>query len=152
MKRFVFALDSVLQLRLREEQRQQRIVSEASARLREIQIHLDDLDRQLCAATADLRAHLSQSRSNARWLNHHSRHEKSLCARRQEIERQLHQARRAHDAALKDLAAASAQRKSLEKLRERHEQQWRAEHDKAERATEDELGARQVRDTHPAHT
>jgi len=138
---FVFRLEGVLRLRLREEQQQQRVLAEAVAALLAEQ---NDL--------AALRGAMGRQREEARREQHVpaldmvtlrarsfylSRLERRAARAAQRVEE--HQAR--VEAERRELARRTARRKALDKLRERRFSEYRTRLERKAQAEQDERGA-----------
>jgi flagellar export protein FliJ len=142
MPKFTFRLDSVLRLCVHAEQREQRKVADAQVKLRDLQTKLQDTESVVASATAELRKHIGSGHLDARWLLQHSHHTQDLRARAAALSDEVFHAGLALATAQEVLVVASAQRKSLEKLKERQHEQFSLGEKKAERNVHDEIAAR----------
>ncbi|HEX8525229.1 MAG TPA: flagellar export protein FliJ [Tepidisphaeraceae bacterium] len=142
MPRFVFKLESVLRLRVHAEQKRQRELAEAQRRITELQGELDAVEREVGEATAQLRDKLAAARIDPRWLLLHAHHMQSLRARSSAISEEMFQAGLAVETAQEALVVACAERKSLEKLRQKQHEQHDLMQERGERVVLDEIAAR----------
>ena len=151
---FVFRLESILRLRVHAEHEQQRVVASAQLKLRNFQQQLASVESQIDSAAGELRHHVREKDLDARWLLLHAHHTQSLRSQAAAISDEIFHAGLALTTAQEQLVIATAQRKSLEKLRERDQEQFEAEEARRERRVHDEIAARQARpriigQTHP---
>src|SRR5688500_17075164 len=144
MNRFLFSLESVLQLRVHAEQHRQRELALAQSRCTQVQRQLGELESRLAAASAELRACLRNVSVDPAELATHVRYKHDLVWEIEQLQRDLNSARLAVDEAKAALISATTQRKSLERLRERQHEHWRAEQHRRERLAQDDLAAREI--------
>ncbi len=143
-KAFAFRLESVLRLRMHHQQRQQRAVAAAQLALLKLQEELSVIERDGRSARTELSQHLRAATLDPNWLRLNALHLQALQSQAAELVSKIHLARAVLASAQEQLAAATAQRKSLEKLRERQYERFCAIEQKRERNVQDEIAARQV--------
>jgi flagellar FliJ protein len=147
MRKFIFRLDSVLHLRVHAEQHCQRALAVLQTKLNDLQslrrLKLVDLE----VASSEFRKRLTAHRPVATELADHSRHVHELQQQMAETDVRLEDCRREMQAAHAALVEATAERKAMEKLRERDHALWLAEQLKQERRQGDET-ARQLAARH----
>jgi flagellar export protein FliJ len=141
---FTFRLESVLRLRIDAQQKQQRTVADAQLALRALEDELSAIERDGQAARSELSQHLSTGNLDANWLRLNALHVQALQSQAAALIGKIHLARQSLASAQEQLAAATAQRKSLEKLRERQHDRFAATEQKRERNVQDEIAARQA--------
>ena len=144
MNRFVFSLESVLQLRVHAEQHCQRALAVAQSRAAELERQLTKFESRLAAAGADLQACLRSATVDPAELATHVRYKHDLVWEIEQLQADLTSARSSAEQAKAELLAAATQRKSLEKLRERQREQWRTEQHRRERLAHDDLATRDI--------
>ncbi len=138
---FVFRLEAVRKLRLREEQQQQRALAEAVAALVKEQSALDairdSMRQQRDSVRLDQQADaLDIMTMRARYF-YLSRLEGRAAAAGQRLEACESRVARERE----ELARRSARRKALDKLRERRWTEYRMQLDRKAQAEQDEMGA-----------
>ncbi len=142
MSKFTFRLDSVLRLRIHAEQSEQRAVANAQLTLQGLQEQLHAMESRIVSSSAQLRKHIGGREPDARWLLQHAHFAQDLRTQATALSDQVFQAGLALATAQEILVVASAQRKSLEKLKHRQREQHAATEDKHERNVHDEIAAR----------
>jgi flagellar export protein FliJ len=142
MPKFTFRLESVLRVRLHAEQQEQRAVADAQRKLFRLQTQLEEMQAGIETSSVELRKHIGSGQLDARWLLQHAHHAQDLRARAAALSDEIFHAGLALTTAQERLVVASAQRKSLQKLRERQLEQFATLEQKRERNVHDEIAAR----------
>ncbi len=142
-KGFVFKLQPVLDQRLREEKRHQRLVAEIERRRLEIEERIRACQRGIAAAKEDLRDRLGAGRSgqgvallDVRMQASASLH---LVGLAQQAVFELAGVHKHVDAARLELLKAATARKAVELLKTRRLEQWKRDLARREAAEADEL-------------
>lgn len=150
MPTFRFNLQTVLRQRELAEQQRQREFAEVQREYAAMEAELRALDESVKSATDDLRQNHLIGRISVEYLTAHRRF--TLAMQRKAIEhaQKMSGVRQRLEVARAALVEAAKGRKAMEKLRERRQEDWKADLDRREAAATDEvaqqIGARMVRD------
>jgi flagellar FliJ protein len=139
MSRFIFKLDGVLQHRERIEQDRQRELSVVVAEMTRLEAELLSMNQELQRTTTDVRDHHLVGRLDMRYLAAHRRYMLGMQRKVYALAQEMTQQQQLVDEARRAMAEASKQRKILEKLRERHQQEWAQAEARREAGDLDEL-------------
>lgn len=139
-KKFVFRLQSVLEVKLRKEDEEKKKLADLIAWQREEEQILVDLQ----AKEAETRARLKNAQATGQWLEIDELKRISFFLKKvaKDIEAQkqkLIEIAQMIEAQRDALLEAVKERKTLEKLKERHHEEWLAEIEEEERKLLDEL-------------
>jgi len=139
---FVFRLESVLRLRVRAEQKMCGPVAAAQARVRDCELRVKNIEQRIEAAGAQLERDLKRGLVDGARVSAHAAHVAALRAQANQAKRELGAANARLAVAQEALNKAMSQRKSLQKLRERHQDLWSQREQKEQSAVNDEVAAR----------
>jgi len=137
-RRFHFALGPVLRQREREEREKQRAHSELVRRQMAIENTLRDIHAQIEAGKEDLGDRLN-GRVDTEAIRAQANMTMALDMRARQCAIELAEVYRQVEQARKELIEASTRRKSIERLRERRYERWRAERNRDEARESDDL-------------
>ena len=137
--RFTFKLDAVLEQRKHAEHHRQREMAAAQHKVLRLQAELDAMAAVKRASSAELRA--AGRRLSAATLAAHQQFAAAMRHKAQALNRQIAEAQLEMDLAQSALLEAAKQRKAMEKLREREQARWLADHRRREQQRADEATA-----------
>ena len=140
MARFVFKLEAVLRQRKQIEQQKLRDLAVRQQALVALQEDLQNLQNQAQNATQDLRENRLVGTINLSFLSAHRRFIMSMGRQAAVLTQKITQAQKLVDEARLILAEAARNRKAIEKLKEKHYENWRTEQAKKESDALDEVG------------
>lgn len=139
MARFVFRLESVLNVRKHEEERRKLAFAAAMQRRNAADERLQDVVRRFEAAL-DAAAQLSRGLSTVVDLMRSYDYRVALLQEQAQAESDLIDAERALEAARAAMIEARKERRAVELLKEKHFRKWKAEEDCREQIDLDEAG------------
>lgn len=139
MPQFEFQLEGVLRHRERVEKDRQRDLAAAQAEMVRLDAELQTLNRDVQQSTADMRDHHLVGRLDMGYLAAHRRYMLGMQRRVIAVAEQMGRQQVVIDAARWALAQASKEKKILEKLKERQQQEWAAALARHEAGELDEL-------------
>ena len=140
MAQFVFKLAGVLKQRKHEEHARQRDLAERQAHLGALAMQLQRVNDTVAASNDDVRNNRLTGALDMSFIAAHRRFIFAMKQQAIELVQKMAVAQRHVDEALARLAEASKRRKTIEKLREKQFQAWRAEQARKELMELDEAG------------
>lgn len=140
MAKFAFSLEAVLKQRRWEEQQRQRDFWQRQAQLTELQHRLKRNGEQVQTANDEMRTNRLTGELDLSFLAAHRRFLAAMQRAAIELVQRMAIAARQVEEARTALAEAAKRRKAIEKLRERHLAQWRAQQKRREVIELDEIG------------
>ena len=150
MPTFRFNLKAVLRQRELAEQQRQREFADVQREYAAMEAELRALDESVKATTDDLRQNHLVGRISVEYLSAHRRFTLAMQRKAVEHAQRMATVKQRLDAARAVLVEAAKDRKAMEKLRDRRQEDWKADQDRREAAATDEvaqqIGARMVRD------
>jgi len=151
MAKFIFQLDGVLQHRTNVEHQRKRELAVIQAQMTVLDAELRALDVSVQNSVADLRTNRLIGKLDLPFLTAHRRYSLAMQRKAMGIAEKMAGIKLQVDAAKRNLAEASKQRKILEKLRERQMGRWREGIERRDVADMDEI-AMQLSQDQPAQT
>ncbi len=142
MARFLFHLDGLLRHRKSQERERQRDVAVIAAEMSVLQAELGSLNGTLQQTLDDLRSNHLVGRLDLQFLAAHRRYILSVQRKTGSIAQKMALVQKQIDNARAQLIEAARQRKMLEKLREKHHQEWVARQNHSEFLEADDIGTR----------
>ncbi len=139
MPKFVFNLQAVLRQRKGIEQQRQRELGEANGELRDVEAEVEGLNGAVRDVTQDMRDRLV-GKLDMNFLVAHRRFMLGMQRKGTALVQRLIEAQKKVEEARALLAEAARQRRVLEKMRERHFEQWKANLSAKEATEMDEIG------------
>ncbi len=141
MAKFVFKFDGVLRQREHVETQRQRELAVVQQEMAGLQIELRALNDAVQASVADLRDNHLTGRLDLNFLAAHRRFTLAMTRKGAALVQQIAGVQKRLDVAQAALAEAAKQRKIIEKLRERQQDEYLQEDARRERAETSELAS-----------
>jgi len=140
MPRFVFKLKAVLRQRRHVERQRQRDLAIVQGEMAKLDGELRAITAEVKAAEVDVRQNHLVGRLDLNFIAAHRRYVIAMERRGMNVVQRMAQVQKQVEAAQRALAAAAIQRKTIEKLRERQWERWKADWEAKEAAQTDEIG------------
>lgn len=138
MRKFIFHLESVLDLRRQDELNCERSLAAAQIEQQACERGLVEIEREALAAAGERTKRLAGGASGE-WLLTHAQREQGLEVARSAAAQKLRECEQKVVEAQAALKIASCQRQALENLRDRQREAWLAEGRRQERLEQDEI-------------
>ena len=140
MAKFDFKLEGVLRHRKNVEHERQRELAVAQGQLQQLEDQLRELDREVQAASGELRENRLVGRLDLNYLAAHRRFVGAMQKKGMGLVQRMSIIRKQVEEARKLLAQAAIQRKAVEKLREKQRQRWQEDQNRRQAEEMDEIG------------